>query len=370
MRIYNFNDLKESKLIFDRKAPPFGIIITLITLVLVALLLILAGFTTKTYVVKASSMVVSEQKSNLMNSVAGDIKDIYVEEGQEVDIGDTILEIDTFQVELQIEQLEGSILFMQGIIDNTYKLINFIDNYSLDDTNSIKNPFNNNINEEKKFYSSAIQFIDYTTQTTDPDGTPDSGDEVSKTQEEIDDLKTQFTSQHYSTIEQYSYQLITVKSKKKAFEDSLSEYTIKSNINGIMHFSSALTEGTVIQAGSLLGTISSGNSDDLYFETVVSAFDRSKIELNSEVEISLTGVLQSEYGTLKGKVVHIDSDSIQTEEGEVYYKIILKSDETELKDKKGNIVNLTSGMVAESRIKYDETTWLKWAIEQIGVKFR
>lgn len=126
----------------------------------------------------------------------------------------------------------------------------------------------------------------------------------------------------------------------------------------------------MLQAGSLIGTISSGKADDVVIETVVSAFDRSRLSINSKVEIALAGVMQTEYGVLTGKITHIDSNSIQTEQGEVYFKIIIKPDKTQLKNKKGNTVNLMNGMIAESRIKYNETTWLKWAIEQIGVKLR
>lgn len=69
-------------------------------------------------------------------------------------------------------------------------------------------------------------------------------------------------------------------------------------------------------------------------------------------------------------MVSIDNDSTQTEDGQVYYRVRVLPDKTELTDKKGNTVRLTTGMIGECRIKYDETTWLKWAIEQIGVKFR
>lgn len=158
MKIYTFKELKESKLIFDRKAPPFGIIMTLLTLFLVVSILLIASFSTKNYIVKANGIVTSQDKINVMNSVSGNIKNIYVEEGEELDIGDIILEIDAFQIDIQIEQLDGSINFLNAKINNTYKLINFIDNYSLDNENSLLNPFDNSINEEKQYYASAKQF--------------------------------------------------------------------------------------------------------------------------------------------------------------------------------------------------------------------
>lgn len=368
MKIYSFNELKESKIIFDRKAPPFGIIITLITLALVVALLFLAGISSKTYTIKANGIVTTEGKVNVMNGVAGSILVIYINEGDEVNVGDVILEIDSFQIDIQIQQLNGSIAFLSNKIENTYKLINFIDNYNLEDENSLINPFDNTINEQKQYYASAQQFVDY---ALTPSGVDyESGLNIAKTQNEIDNNKTQFTNQQYSIINQYGYDLSNKQSQKKAYEDSLNEYTITASSKGIMHFSTPVTIGTVIQAGTLIGSISSNKKEDMHIETVVNAFDRSRLKTGSSVEIAVAGIMQSEFGILKGKVVSIGSDSVQTENGEVFYKIYIKPDTTELKDKKGNTVTICNGMLAESRINYDETTWLKWAVEQIGVKFR
>ncbi|NLL56415.1 MAG: HlyD family efflux transporter periplasmic adaptor subunit [Clostridiales bacterium] len=365
MKIYSLNELKESKLIFDRKAPPFGTIITLITLVFVAVALIIAGFSTKTYVVKASGIVSSQDKVNVMNNVSGNIKKIYVNDGDYVNAGDIILDIDTFQIDIQIEQLNSGISFLNNSMNNLYKLNDFIDNFLLSDESSQINPFDNSIDEEKQYYAAAKQFIEYAVTST---GNEEDLEGV--TQEDIDSLKTQFISQNYSKIDGLNYELINKQSEKEAYQELLNDYKVVANSDGIIHLSTPVTIGTVLQAGSLIGTISSGKADDVVIETVVSAFDRSRLSINSKVEIALAGVMQTEYGVLTGKITHIDSNSIQTEQGEVYFKIIIKPDKTQLKNKKGNTVNLMNGMIAESRIKYNETTWLKWAIEQIGVKLR
>ncbi|HEY8361616.1 MAG TPA: HlyD family efflux transporter periplasmic adaptor subunit [Tissierellaceae bacterium] len=359
MKIYNFHELKESRLLYDRKPPAFGVIITVITAVLLISILTLAGFAKKTYVVKASSIVSSEQKSYIMNSVSGNIKEIYKNEGDRVSKGEILLQLDTFQVDLQIRQLSSVIAFLQETIDYYNKLISFIQKYNLTDPNSMKNPFDANL--EGKWYNDAQQFISYANSSEE-------GQE--KNQSEIDNLKNQFTSQYYQAIDQYTYELITQKSSQQAYIDSLEEYKIRAKSSGIVHYTAAYTVGTVLQAGSLIGSISSDQSDELYFETVISATDRSKIEISDSVEIALSGVLQSEYGVIKGKVVQIDNDSSQTEDGKVFYKVKIKPEKNFVENKRGNKIDIVIGMVAESRIKYDETTWLKWALEHIGIKLR
>ena len=112
MRIYTFSELKESKLIFDKKAPPFSVIITLITLIFVTAIIIIAAFSVKTYVVKASSVVTSENKSYIMNGVSGSVKEIYVEEGDQVDEAAPLFSLDTTEVDLQIKQLQEMLISM------------------------------------------------------------------------------------------------------------------------------------------------------------------------------------------------------------------------------------------------------------------
>lgn len=354
MKIYTFSELKESKLIFDRKAPPFGIIVTAIVLFFVIALLIFAGFAERTYVVKASGIVTSENKVNVMNSVGGTIKEVCVAEGQSVNQGDVLFTIDTIEVDLQIAQLQGNIDYFQTKIDNYYALISYINLYDVGQESTLTIPFSAEGNQSA-FYYYAKKFADYV-----------SGNEQSI----IDGLKNDFVLQYYSAVEEYAAQVNQYNSQKTAYEESLNSYTITAHNAGVMHFSAAVTAGTVIQAGTLVGTISPATAESLYFETVVSATERSKIAVGNEVEIAITGVLQIEFGTLNGTITEIGSDSLQTESGEVYYKVKIKTESTLLKDKKGNTVALTNGMLAESRIKYDETTWLKWVIEQIGVKLR
>ena len=79
---------------------------------------------------------------------------------------------------------------------------------------------------------------------------------------------------------------------------------------------------------------------------------------------------QAEYGTVPGKVISIDEDAtLDNENGNVYFKVKVKPDVTYLEDSKGERVNLTIGMVTETRVKYEKITYMKYFLELIGVKF-
>ncbi|MGF0110957.1 HlyD family secretion protein [Clostridium sp. SGI.024] len=78
----------------------------------------------------------------------------------------------------------------------------------------------------------------------------------------------------------------------------------------------------VLQGGSLIGTITS--KEELIIETMLPSSDRPRIHLGDEVALAVGGLLQSEYGTIPGKVISIDEDAtIDNEKGNVFLRLKL-----------------------------------------------
>ena len=158
VKYYSFSDLKESSLMYNRKPPLFGVIITFITVAFFALFLLLAIFSNKTYVVKANGVVSNESKINIMNSISGKITDILVEEGQEINKGDVLLTLDDSQVRLQINQLKSVKEFYERKIDEVGVLVSYVNGYQLEDETTWENPFDENDIESLKSFSIADNF--------------------------------------------------------------------------------------------------------------------------------------------------------------------------------------------------------------------
>ena len=88
---------------------------------------------------------------------------------------------------------------------------------------------------------------------------------------------------------------------------------------------------------------------------MLSSSDRPRIHVGDEVALAVGGLLQSEYGTIPGEVISIDEDAtIDNENGGAYFKVKVKPERTYLEDSKGEKVNLTIGMVTETRVKYEK----------------
>ena len=361
-KVYTYNELKESKLIYDRKPPAFGVIITWLTLIFLTAIIIWAVLSPKSYVVKAAGIVSDGQKVNVMNTVTGKIKNIAVKEGQAVSKGDLLIEIDTYQLDLQIAQIEDMTELYNERVKADKTLIDYVNGYRLDDESTQANPFDQNDENTVKLYSDAETFKSYVKSSIEQ-----ASEESPYTQESLDSMKSQILTQlqAYANLEQYISERTKQESQLKMYKDSLTEYKITAKIDGVIHLSAGLTVGTMLSQSVVLGTISSGDTENLYFDAGINAIDRSKIDVDSNVEIAVSGIAQTEYGTLKGNIVEIDKDSTQTEDGQIYYRIKVIPTETFLTDKNGNVIHITNGMPVECRIKYDETTWFNWLIEQI-----
>lgn len=112
------------------------------------------------------------------------------------------------------------------------------------------------------------------------------------------------------------------------------------------------------------------NEEELIVETMLPSSDRPRIHVEDEVALAVGGLLQSEYGTIPGKVISIDEDAtIDNEKGNVFFKVKVKPEKTYLEDSKGEKVNLTIGMVTETRVKYEKITYMKYILELVGIKF-
>ncbi len=150
---------------------------------------------------------------------------------------------------------------------------------------------------------------------------------------------------------------------------STDEYQLYVQRSGIIHLNAPLKKGMVLQGGSLLGSISN-TDEDIIVETLIPSSDRPRIHEKDEVSLAVGGLNQAEYGTLNGKVIAIDEDAtIDNEKGNILFKVKIKPDKNYLEDKKGEKVNLTLGMVTEARVKYEKITYMKYFMEQIGIKF-
>lgn len=374
MKVYNINEITDSKIMYDRKPPAFMKYIILIVTALIIAGLVWANNSVKTYVVKGQGLVTTDNKSYIMTKTSGEIKEVFIEEGSEVKAGDVLFTMNSMETDLQLDQVNAQI----EIYNRRIELLRRAEENATKGTND----FDKNHAEEKEFYNKltsaylARKEYEYvksecTNKDESHDHSEDNDDEEYKNY-----LDRERQKHYYSTVEEFTNEKVQfegeikkLQAQKDALEKSTEQYKVKATKDGVIHIDSSIKPGMVIQGGLLIGSVT-GKEDELVVDLMLPSTERPRIHIGNEVELSIGGLNQTEYGTINGEVVTIAEDAtIDNEKGDVYFKVKIKPNGTSLEDSKGEKVNLVVGMVAETRVKYEKITYLKYLLELIGIKF-
>lgn len=136
---------------------------------------------------------------------------------------------------------------------------------------------------------------------------------------------------------------------------------IKSPVSGTVQELTVNTVGGVVRAGEDLIKIVP-KDDQLIVEGRVKPSDRAFIYPGQPAVIKITAYDFSIYGGLKGELLDISADTIEDDQGNPYYRVRLRTFETELK-RKGEILPIIPGMVASVDILTGEKTVMQYLLK-------
>lgn len=366
--------LKDSRLLYDKKLPAFGYIMILLVTGLLTAVVIWSIKTPKNYMITSSGTVQSTNKNYVMSPFTGEISDVSMKEGQNVEEGDALFTVKSTDLDLQGDQLEGQKEIYETQISQYQKLVKSIE----EDTNY----FDSSNSEDSLYYSQyetyksqvAQQTVD--TSTYQAYGYTDEQiqAELVKNQSKVTELYYTAIKTAETSIQECQTQLDAIDAQLSAISSGQQDYVVTANATGKLHLLSDYKNGMAVQATTALASIAS-EQDEYLIQAYVSASDAARVHVGDSVDIAVSGLTQSVYGTVDGKVVSMDSDvSVsQSEDGSSsssYFKVQVQPDITYLISKNGDKVNLSNGMAVETRIRYDQVTYFDYVLEALGVLTR
>lgn len=373
MKIYNLNEITDSRILYDKNPPKF--MLMLITLIMILLIgfICWSAYSIKTYVVKGQGIVTSQNKQYIMSPVSGSIEEIHVDEGKKVKKGDVLLSLKAVQSNLQTEQINGQLEYLNeriNLLARAQKDVSRGTN-NFDETKNSELEFFNKLNalqvKKKEFEVNKVTENSLKEQNYNEEQIKDY---KNKAKNKAEQLKYETLLEINNETKQLEMEVNKLNTQKNALLKSVEEYKVVATSDGTFHLSNQLTMGMVLQAGTSIGSLIEDN-DDLIIELNLPSAERAKVHKNDDVEIVVAGLNQSEYGTIEGKVISIAKDAIIDEKKDtnnIFFKVQIKLNKTYLRDKNDNIVNLTLGMLTEIRVKYEKITYLQYMLEQIGFK--
>ncbi len=368
------SQLTDSRLLYEKKLPEFGYMIILAITFLMIAVVIWSIKTPKTYMINAAGIVQSENKNYVMSPYTGEISEIYIEEGTLVEKGDELLRIKSTDMNLQAVQIEEQMKTYENKITQYQKLVQSIK----EDINHFdsSNPEDSLYYSQYETYKSQVaqNQVDVTTYQAYGYTPEQIENQLLTNQAKITELYHSAIQNAESAISEAKTQLETLKAQQHAVSQGQEEYIIKAAETGTIHMLTEYKTGMVVQAASPIASIAS--QQDVYeIVAYVSPQDTARTKVGDEADIAVSGLNQSIYGTIKGRVTQIDSDittSQNTDGGEnsSYFKVKIEPETTYLISNAGNQVTLSNGMAVETRIQYDEVSYFYYVMEALGVLTR
>ena len=158
-------------------------------------------------------------------------------------------------------------------------------------------------------------------------------------------------------------QLLQLQETQPILEDRLNRTIVKAPVEGIVNRLLVNTTGGVVQPGEPLVEIVP-IEDDLLIEVEISPKDIAYVLPDQRAIIKLTAFDFAKFGSLNGKVINVGADSIQKEDGSIWYicQIAVSGDGlTSL----GKNIKILPGMVAQADIVGGEKTVLNYLLQPV-----
>jgi multidrug resistance efflux pump len=367
------DNLKDSALLYEKTLPPFGYVILLVLLALLAGVVIWSVNTPRVYVIKSPGNVQSVNKNYVMSPYSGEIVSIAISEGVNVRKGDQLFTVQSAELDLQDTQLAAQRAIYETQIAQFGKLVRSIQ--------QDKNLFSATDSDETLYYS---QFELYKSQVAQQNVDTGSlkayGYTSAQIEAEVTKAESKTAEIYYAAIKaaedqilQAQMQLDAIDAQLEAVKEGHEDYTVVANETGRIHMLTEYKEGMVVQAGSPLASIASEN-DSYEIIATVPASEAPLIGPGDKTTIAVSGLTQTVYGTVSGTVAEIDTDiTVPQSEGtaaQPYFRAKIALDSGYLISKSGHKVNLTNGMVVETRIEYDRVSYFHYVLESIGLRTR
>ena len=366
--IRDINELQDRRIMMEKKLPPFGYALILLTAALILFLVVWSTKNYRTYVSQSSGSVQAANKTYIMSSYSGSITELNIAEGSYVNEGDLIAHIKSTDLDMQQDSIQSQLDIYKKQKSQYEKLVKSIQ----DD----KNYFSETDIDDQPYY---YQYETYKSQVARKAFDASPYQAAGYSDEQIKALMEQNQSEvealYYSTLQSISASLTSVQSnidnlqsQMDALNTGANDYYIYAPTSGVIHMDTPYKVGMVLSAGTPLATVASENSD-LEVVAYVTLNDRPLLHVGDPCKIAITGLSEYSYGTLTGTVTSIDSDVTASSSGS-YYKMTITPDSTYVISNSGDKVDLSNGMSVTARVEYDKLTYFEYAMEALGVLFR
>ncbi|MEH6647325.1 HlyD family type I secretion periplasmic adaptor subunit [Sulfitobacter sp.] len=164
-------------------------------------------------------------------------------------------------------------------------------------------------------------------------------------------------------LAQLQLELAVVEETLLTANDRVSRAQLRAPVRGTINTLATTTIGAVVQPGAPLVEIVPLD-DSLLIEANLGPRDIAFVRTGEPASVKITAYDYLVYGSLTGKVVRIGADTITTQEGAEFFKVIIRTDKSYLGEA-DNPLPITPGMIASVDIQTGQKTVLSYLTRPI-----
>ncbi len=375
---FNFKDFVDSKEIVKAREPNFILFFIYFILIIMIIALFWMWYGKIDIVVKADGIVrPGKSVSIVRNALGGKLASISFREGEEVTKGDNLFMIKTSSLQSKIEALQKKIALLEEdilLLNRFIKALHLNENLFSKEELLYHNLFlvyQIKLNQLELDYEQARDRY-LRQKSIGNKGIP----EVKLRELEIILQNSKLTREKYinetivnikKEIENKKEESLQLKLQLIDFERKLDQSCVKSPITGTVQVLNKINEGEFIPGGLKVLRIVPPATSDYLMEISVKNRDISHLEEGQLVKYRFLSLPFREYGVLKGKIYNISRDVISNIDRSMAYKIEASIEKKRLKNKRGEIEYIRSGMISEARIVVGQKRILKLVLQKLDL---
>ncbi|MDX1722915.1 MAG: HlyD family type I secretion periplasmic adaptor subunit [Pseudomonas sp.] len=186
---------------------------------------------------------------------------------------------------------------------------------------------------------------------------------IKEVERKIDETRSRFRSDALTQLNEARTDLSKIQSTGKALEDRVNRTLVTSPVRGIVKLLLVNTIGGVIQPGSDLVEIVPLD-DTLLVETRIRPQDIAFLHPGQEAIVKFTAYDYTIYGGLKAKLEQIGADTVTDDDGNSFYVIKLRTNKSHLGSEEHPLL-IIPGMVASVDIITGKKSVLSYLLKPI-----
>ncbi len=183
----------------------------------------------------------------------------------------------------------------------------------------------------------------------------------------LESVKSDFTKETQGLMDEAELNFRELTQRIQKFRDNLQRTVVRSPVDGTVKTLHVVTVGGVIRPGDpVVDIVPAG--DRLIIEAKLQTQDIGYVVSGQSAMVKLASGDAMRFGSLQGTVIHVSPDTLQTPEGNPYYKVRIATEKDHFS--RGSLVyNLFPGMQVMASIQTGTRTVLRYLVDPLLANF-